>query len=65
MVMGLYTGELIFGGGLYSNGLSFGEIVGLYLGGGLIFRGGEGACNRRFITVQFLVLTTSPATVYL
>ena len=33
MVMGLYTGELIFGGGAYiRNGLSVGEMVGLYLG---------------------------------
>ena len=39
MVMGLYTGELIFGGGAYiRNSLSVGEMVGLYLGG-LIFGG--------------------------
>ena len=47
MVMGLYTGKLIFGGGgaYIRNGLSVSEMVGLYLGE-LIF--GGGAYNRRF-----------------
>ena len=39
MVMGLYTGELIFGGAYIRNGLSVSEMVGLYLGE-LIFGGG-------------------------
>ena len=40
MVMGLYTGELILGGGgaYIRNGLNASEMVGLYWGG-LIFAG--------------------------
>ena len=60
MVMGLYTGELIFGGAYIRNGLSVGEMVGLYLGGayiwgGLIFGGGAyiWGAYRRFTVLVY------------